>query len=107
MALLPVGPLVADGRHGMGMDCCKEMRAAPCHAALKAVACCRTPEAVVATASATVSALPERSVLRKQQAVPVSVVSGDRSLVVISAFERRRGHVAPLSPFLLDRALLL
>lgn len=108
MTLLPVGPRVADARHGGDMGCCEEMQAAPCHSALQAVACCRTPEApVVATVSAPVSAPPERSMLRKPQAAPVPEVTGARSLVVVSAFERQQGHVAPLAPFLLDRALLL
>lgn len=90
------------------MGCCEETQAAPCHSALKAVACCRTPEApIVATASSAISAMPERSVLRKQQAAFPRMVSGARSAVVVSAFERRQGHVAPLPPFLLDRALLL
>ncbi|MDP1572468.1 MAG: hypothetical protein Q8L86_20915 [Vicinamibacterales bacterium] len=108
MTLLPVAPLVAGTGHGRDMDCCEEMQAAPCHSALRAMACCQTPEApAVTTASASVSVMPERSVLRKQQAAPAQSVLGARSLVVVSAFERRQGRVAPLPPFLLDRALLL
>jgi hypothetical protein len=108
ITLLPVAPLFSNATQEARMSCCKELQAASCHAALKAVGCCRTPEApVVATASATVSVSPERSVLRRQHAAPVSLQAGARTRVAVSALEMRQGHVAPLPPFLLDRALLL
>lgn len=108
MTLLPFGPLVAAPRHAAQMDCCKEMQAASCHSALRAVTCCRTPEApAVATASTVVSVTPERSVQRKLQAATAPEPHEVRTLSVAAAFERRQGRVAPLPPFLIDRALLL
>lgn len=108
MTLLPFGPLLAAPRHAEQMDCCQDRQAAPCHSALRAVTCCRTPEApVVATASVVVSVMPERSVQRKLQAATAPEPHEVRTLSIAHAFERRQGRVAPLPPFLIDRALLL
>lgn len=108
MTLLPFGPLLAAPRHAEQMDCCKDRQAAPCHSALRAMTCCRTPEApVVATAGTMVSVTPERSAQRKLQAATAPERHEARTRSMARAFERRQGRVAPRPPFLIDRALLL